>query len=163
MACINKVIIMGNLTREPELRYTQGGSPVCEMSLALNRKSRGREDVCYVEVVAWGKIGENANRYLGKGSSALVEGYLKFEQWQDQFGNNRSKLKITAENVQFISSPQEPYNRAQNSAYDENRGTPTPPPQQRFTTEDRPDTPPPAPEPKPSDYAEPPAEDDIPF
>lgn len=102
----NKSIVSGNLVRDPELRFTQGGSPVCELTIAVNRKANGREDVCYIDIVVWGKPAENCNRYLSKGASALVEGYLKQETWEDRnTGQRRSKLKLVAENVQFISSP----------------------------------------------------------
>lgn len=106
MAYLNKSFLMGNLTRDPELRHTSGGSPVCEMTIAVNRRVNGKEDVSYIDVVVWGKSAENCSRYLTKGSSAMVEGYLKQESWEDrQSGQRRSKLKLVAENVQFMSSP----------------------------------------------------------
>ncbi len=106
MAYLNRSFIMGNLVRNPELRYTQQGSPVCEMTIAVNRKANGKESVCYIDVIVWGKAGENCSKYLGKGSSALVEGYFQQDTWDDRnTGQRRTKLKLVAENVQFISTP----------------------------------------------------------
>ena len=113
MPSINNCIAMGHLVRTPDLRSTPSGSPVCDITLALNRKSNGREDVCYVDVVAWGKNAENCGKYLEKGSCVLVEGYLKQESWDDRSsGQKRTKLKLVAEKVQFISSPKNGDNRA---------------------------------------------------
>lgn len=115
MPSINNSIVMGHLVRTPDLRSTPSGSPVCDITLALNRKANGREDVCYVDVVAWGKNAENCGKYLDKGSCLLVEGYLKQESWDDRSsGQKRTKLKLVAEKVQFISSPRNGDNRAQN-------------------------------------------------
>jgi len=110
MSSFNKVIIMGNLTRDPEMRHTQGGSAICNMGVAVSRKFRtqageDREDVCFVDVTVWGKQGESCARYLKKGSSALIEGRLNFDQWDDQeTGRKRSKLSVVGENVRFLSS-----------------------------------------------------------
>lgn len=131
MPSINNCIVMGHLVRTPDLRSTPNGSPVCDITLALNRKSNGREDVCYVDVVAWGKNAENCGKYLDKGSCVLVEGYLKQESWDDRSsGQKRTKLKLVAEKVQFISSPKNGDNRAQNrSTATDSRTTPPPAPQ----------------------------------
>jgi single-strand DNA-binding protein len=109
MASLNKVILMGNLTREPAVRYTPGGAAVCEFGLAINRKfssnGQDKEETCFVDIVVWGKQAESCGRYLEKGSSALVEGRLQYDQWQDKETNaKRSRLRIVAERVQFMSS-----------------------------------------------------------
>lgn len=104
MASLNKVFLIGNLTREVDLRYTKQGKAIAEMSVALNRRNGEHEEVCYVDVVVWGKAAENCQRYLSKGSSIHVEGYLKQERWEDgQTGKSRSKMRVVAESVQFIS------------------------------------------------------------
>lgn len=109
MSSLNRVIVMGNLTRDVEVRYIPSGSAVAELGLALNRswfdtKSKERkEEVTFVDVTVWGTQAENAAKYLAKGRSVLVEGRLHLEQWDDkQSGQKRSKLKVIAENVQFI-------------------------------------------------------------
>ena len=112
MASLNKVILIGNLTRDPEVRYTPRGAAVCDVSIAVNRKWRDeqsgetKEEVTFVEIVVWGKQAESVGQYLRKGSSACFEGRLQQETWEDkQAGQKRSKLKVVAEGVQFLSSP----------------------------------------------------------
>ena len=106
MASFNKVILMGNLTRDPELKYTQGGAAVCSFGLAVNRKYKvdeeWKEDVCFVDITAWSKTGELVAQYLTKGSGVLVDGRLQFRSWVGQDGNKRSKLDVVAENVTFM-------------------------------------------------------------
>jgi single-strand DNA-binding protein len=109
MAALNKVLLIGNLTREPELRYTPGGAAVCEFGLAMNRKfsanGQDREETCFVDIVVWGKQAESCNRYLEKGAPAFIEGRLSYEQWQDRDTNaKRSRLRVVAERVQFLGS-----------------------------------------------------------
>lgn len=104
MPYLNQVCLMGNLTRDPELRHIQGGYSVCDFCMAINKKNNGKDEVCYVDIVAWGRIGENCNRYLSKASCVLVQGYLKLESWNSG-GSARTKLKVIAENVQFVSAP----------------------------------------------------------
>lgn len=105
MASINKVFIMGNLTRDPDFRHTSSGKPVCKMTVASSRKNGNTEETCFVDVTVWGKPAENCRQYLSKGSSVFVEGYLKQETWEDRNGGGkRSKLGVVAENVQFMSS-----------------------------------------------------------
>ena len=105
-ASVNKVLLLGNLTREVDLRYTQAGKPVAELSLALNRRNGEHEEVCFVDVVVWGKTAENCKHYLCKGSCIYIEGYLRQDRREDrQSGKSRSKLRVVAENVQFISQP----------------------------------------------------------
>jgi len=108
MASFNKVLLMGNLTRKPELRYTPGGQAVCDIGLAVNRKYSGngqdKEEVCFVDVVVWAKQAESCNKYLHKGSPVFVEGRLHYDAWEDKEGRKRSRLRVTAERVQFLSS-----------------------------------------------------------
>lgn len=109
MASLNKVFLVGNLTRDPELRYTPQGSAVCEFGLAVNRiftASDGtqKKDVCFIDVNVWGQQAENCNRYLQKGAQALVEGRLQMDSWEDKgSGAKRSKIRVVAERIQFLS------------------------------------------------------------
>ncbi len=111
MADLNKVILLGNLTRDPDLRYTQGGTAICKLGLAVNRRYQTRqgedqEEVCFVDIDVFGRQAETCKNYLQKGSPALVEGRLRLDQWEDrQSGARRSRLCVTAENVQFLGSP----------------------------------------------------------
>ena len=96
---------MGYLTKDPDYRHTQAGSAVCELNVAFNRKGRnGQEDVTYMDVIVWGKTADNCRQYLSKGSCVHVSGYLRQERWQDSNGNNRSKIKLIAENLLFMPS-----------------------------------------------------------
>ena len=110
MASFNKVILLGNLTRDPELRYTPQGAAVCEFALALNsvytNKQTGQkvEEVSYIDLVAWGKTGETIAEYMKKGRQIMVEGRLKQDRWEAQDGKKMSKVRVTAENVQFVGS-----------------------------------------------------------
>ncbi|HJO95073.1 MAG TPA: single-stranded DNA-binding protein [Victivallales bacterium] len=108
MASFNKVMLMGNLTRDPELRYTPSGSAVCDFSIAINRKystgGQEKEEVCFVDIVVWAKQAESCGKYLQKGSAVFVEGRLRNDNWEDKDGRKRSRLRITAERVQFLSS-----------------------------------------------------------
>ena len=110
MASFNKVLLMGNLTREPELRYTPNGSAVCEFGMAINRtytsNNEKKEEVCFVDINVWGKQAETCSRYLQKGSPLFVEGRLQLDQWNDkETGKSRSKLRVVAERTQFLGSP----------------------------------------------------------
>jgi single-strand DNA-binding protein len=111
MPDLNKVYLIGNLTRDPELRYIPSGAAVCKFGMAVNRRystGRGeeREEVCFLDVEAWGKQGETVNNYLRKGSPALVEGRLQYDQWEDrETGRKRSRLLVHAERIQFLGSP----------------------------------------------------------
>lgn len=107
MASLNKVFLLGNLTRVPELRYTPSGAAVCEFGLAVNRKyvsnNQEKDETCFVNIVVWGKQGESCQKYLEKGSSAMIEGRLQFDQWDDrETGKKRSTLRVVAERVQFV-------------------------------------------------------------
>ncbi len=111
MANFNRVILMGNLTRDPELRYTPSGSAVCEFGLAMNRSyktSSGeqRDETCFVDVTMWGRRGEVISEYFTKGRPILIEGRLKFDSWESAEGR-RSKLVVVAENFEFVGSRQD--------------------------------------------------------
>ncbi|MDP7056957.1 MAG: single-stranded DNA-binding protein [Nitrospinaceae bacterium] len=107
MASFNKVMLMGNLTRDPELRYTANGSAVTSFGLAVNRKFKQgddwKEDVCFVDITVWGKQGENCAEYLSKGRPVFVEGRLQFSSWESD-GQKRNKLDVVANTVQFLGS-----------------------------------------------------------
>ena len=107
MASFNKVILMGNLTRDPELRYTPSGAPVCNFDLAVNRSyttqgGERRDEVCHITVVVWGKQAESCGEYLGKGRTVLVDGHLQQRSWETPEGQKRSKHEVVAERVQFL-------------------------------------------------------------
>ena len=108
MANLNKVMLMGNLTRDPQLRYTPSNQPVADFGVAVNRKWRDqqgqdREEATFVDCTAWAKTAELINQYLRKGSPIFIEGRLKLDQWEDkQGGGKRSKLSVVVENFQFI-------------------------------------------------------------
>jgi len=108
MASLNKVFLMGNLTRDPELRYTPGGQAVTTLGLAVNNRfKRGEEtveDTLFVDINVWGRSAENCAEYLSKGSPVMVEGRLKYRTWETQDGQKRSKLDVTAMSVQFLPS-----------------------------------------------------------
>ena len=107
MANFNKVILMGNLTRDPQLSYLPSQTPVCEFGLAVNRRWRGqngeqREETCFVDCRIYGKQAETFNQYMAKGRPVLVEGRLQFDTWEAQDGTRRSKHRINVQNFQFI-------------------------------------------------------------
>lgn len=112
MANLNKVMLIGNLTRDPELKYTPKGTAVAEMGLAINRvwnndQGQKQEETTFVDVTLWGRTAELAQQYLFKGSSCYVEGRLQLESWDDkETGKKRSKLKIVGEVLQFLGSKQ---------------------------------------------------------
>ncbi|MDZ4339369.1 MAG: single-stranded DNA-binding protein [candidate division NC10 bacterium] len=113
MASYNRVILMGNLTRDPELRYTPSGAPVCSFDLAVNRSyttqsGERRDEVCYVTIVAWSKQAETCAEYLKKGRGALVEGRLTQRSWETPDGQKRSKHEVVADRVQFLGGRREP-------------------------------------------------------
>ncbi len=107
MANLNKVILLGNLTRDPELRYTPSGTPVATFRLATSQRVRRSEEwkdeVCYVDIVAFGRQAESVGEYLSMGSLALVDGRLQWREWETQDGQKRSKYDVVANTVQFLS------------------------------------------------------------
>lgn len=162
MASFNKVILMGNMTRDPQLRYLPSNTAVCEFGLAVNRRWRDRdgnmkEDTCFVDVSAFGKPGETINQYMAKGRQILVEGHLRFDSWTGQDGQKRSKLSVVVENFQFVGARGEggegggaparsaPEGRPERSAGPRGGGPDSGPPD------------------APIAYDEPPSGDDIPF
>src|SRR6476660_2066028 len=112
MASFNKVILLGNLTRDPEIRYTPKGSAVCDLGIAVNRQytlenGERREEVTYVDVVLWARLAEIAAEYLKKGRPVFIEGRLQLDTWDDkQSGQKRSKLRVIGENMQMLGSRQ---------------------------------------------------------
>src|SRR4051812_32628279 len=113
MANFNKVILVGNLTRDPELRYTPKGMAIAKVGLAINRSwnsetGEKKEEVTFVDVDIFGRTAENVAQYMKKGRPILIEGRLRLDQWDDkQTGQKRSKLGVVAETVQFLGSPGE--------------------------------------------------------
>ena len=110
MANFNKVILAGNLTRDPELRYTPKGTAICQIGLAINRNyntdsGEKKEEVTFVDVEAWARTAEVIAQYLKKGRPILIEGRLKLDQWEDkQTNQKRSRLKVVCESFQFLDS-----------------------------------------------------------
>lgn len=110
MASFNKVILLGNLTRDPEVRYTPKGTAVTEIGMAINRNytaenGEKREETTFVDVTLWGRTAEIAGEYLKKGRPVFIEGRLQLDTWDDkQSGQKRSKLKVVAEGLQLIGS-----------------------------------------------------------
>ena len=108
MANLNKVMLIGNLTRDPELRYTPKGTAVAELGMAINRvwsndQGQRQEDTTFVDVTLWGRQAELAQQYLGKGRPVYIEGRLQMDTWEDKnTGQKRSKLKVVGENMQFL-------------------------------------------------------------
>ncbi|HEX40890.1 MAG TPA: single-stranded DNA-binding protein [Phycisphaerales bacterium] len=107
MANFNKVLLMGNLTRDPQLTYLPSQTPVVDFGLAINRKWTGqdgsaREETCFVDCRAFGRPAETINKYLKKGQPLFVEGRLTFDQWTAQDGSKKSKHRVTVENFQFL-------------------------------------------------------------
>jgi len=144
----NKVILVGNLTRDIDLRYTQGGMGIAKTAIATSRKftSNGekKEEVCFVDITFFARSAEIANQYLRKGSKILVEGRLNFEQWEDQNNQKRSKHSVVVETMQMLDSKsdnqsdgqqqsqapqqqQQSYQQPQHGGY----GNPNNPPQQQ--------------------------------
>lgn len=167
MSSFNKVILMGNLTRDPEMRYTTSGMAIAKISLAVNRKWYNearelREEVSFIDVDAIGKRAETIGQYLKKGNPILVEGRLRLDQWEDkQTGQKRSRLGVVLENFRFLpsggqsregGSPPSPRRAAADS---EPQRPPQNQPQRLQSTPNQP---------PPTDHGPPPEEDDdVPF
>jgi len=105
----NRIILVGNLTRDPELRYMPNGGAVCSTGIATNRKFKKQdgstgEEVCFVDITFFGRTAEVANQYLKRGKKILVEGRLKLDQWTDQNGGKRSKHSVVVDNMQMLDS-----------------------------------------------------------
>jgi single-strand DNA-binding protein len=112
MANLNKVMLIGNLTRDPDLKYTPGNQAVCEIGLAVNRKYRtkdgeDREETTFVDCEAWGKQAEVIKQYMAKGRPIFIEGRLKLDTWEDKNGGGkRSKMRVVIEDFQFLGGGQ---------------------------------------------------------
>ncbi len=123
MASLNKVFLIGNLTKDPELRYTTSGVPVANLRLAVNRKYKDKggelkEDTCFVTVTAWDKQAEICNQYLKKGRAVFVEGRLQSRSWETPDGQKRSTIDVRVERIQFLGPAKgvEPSNQGEESA-----------------------------------------------
>ena len=106
----NKVILIGNLTRDPEMRYTPQGTSVCNFGIAVNRKFKQgddvKEEVTFINVVVFGKQADTCGQYLNKGSAVLIEGRLQERRWETEDGQKRSKHEVVAQSVRFLSKKQ---------------------------------------------------------
>jgi len=118
MANFNKVLLMGNLTRDPELRYLQSGQAVVKIGLAVNRKYRNRntqemvEETTFVDVEGWGQQAETFSKYMSKGRPVFIEGRLRLDSWEGKDGQKRNKLVVVMENFQFLGGGGERGERA---------------------------------------------------
>lgn len=148
---LNKVLLIGRLTRDPDLRTTANGTAICDLGLAVNRRwrdqsGRDQEETCFVDVAVWGRSAENCAQYLQKGAPVLVEGRLRLEQWEDRNGGGkRSKLGVVADVVQFLGGRHDPEDsgaaeQAGNSRQSgrNNGGFGVPPQQPRYSPHDIP-------------------------
>jgi single-strand DNA-binding protein len=107
MASLNRVFLIGNLTRDPELRYIPSGTAVASFGLAVNRNyttadGERKEEVCFIDITTWSKTAENCANYLSKGRPVFIEGRLQFRSWETEDGQKRSKLDVVADRVQFL-------------------------------------------------------------
>ncbi len=106
----NKIILIGNLTRDPELRYTPQGTSVCSFGIAVNRRYKQgdevKEEVTFINVVVFGKQADTCGQYLNKGSAVLIEGRLQERRWETEDGQKRSRHEVVAQNVRFLSKKQ---------------------------------------------------------
>jgi single-strand DNA-binding protein len=139
MANLNRVLLIGNLTRDPEVRYTPKGTAVADIGIAVNRVYSGedgekKEEVTFIDVTLWARQAEVAQEYLKKGRQVFIEGRLQLDTWDDkQTGQKRSRLRVVAENMQMLGSRGE--SEAGSTAASTQRRT-TPPPPQRQTPKD---------------------------
>ena len=137
----NKIVLVGNLTRDIELRYTQGGAAIGSSGIAVTRKytlnGEKREETCFIDITFFGKQAEIANQYLQKGSKLLVEGRLKFDQWADSNGQNRSKHSVAVEVMEMLGEPKQNNQGYQRGGYPHSQqGTPKKPQQQKPPADD---------------------------
>ena len=120
MASLNKVFLIGNLTKDPELRYTPNGTAVSNLRIAVNRKFKDRsgelkEDTCFITITAWDKQAEICNKYLKKGRPVFVEGILQSRSWETPDKQKRSTIDVRAERIQFLGAPQ----KSENNSHEE--------------------------------------------
>ena len=137
----NRIVLVGNLTKDIELRYTQSGAAIGSCGIAVTRKytlnGEKREETCFIDITFFGKQAETANQYLNKGSKLLVEGRLKFDQWTDNNGQNRSKHTVAVENMEMLGDGQRAGNNQ--GGYSNQRpqqGAPKKPQQQKPPADD---------------------------
>ena len=160
MASFNKVILVGNLTRDPELRYTPKGTAIAKIGVAVNRvwtneAGEKKEEVTFVDVDVFGRTAENVGQYMRKGRPILIEGRLRLDQWDDkQTGQKKSRLGVVAETVQFLGSP---------TGVAPAGGDGGTPPSRPARPAPAPSAPPPAPAPESVEGDGPPESDDVPF
>ncbi len=133
MPSLNRVYLIGNLTRDPEFRQTPGGQSVAELGVAISESFRNKagemvNNVCYVDVETWGRQAELCQQYLKKGAPVMIEGRLRLDQWENQQGEKRSKLRVTAQRVQFLGAPRRDGAGAADPAPRPARDIPPPPP-----------------------------------
>ena len=112
MAALNRVMVLGNLTKDPELRKTNGGTVLANLGLAVtdgytNKAGEQVETICFVDITVWDRMAEACKKYLGKGSPVLVEGRLETDTWETPQGEKRSKLRVRADRVQFLGRPRD--------------------------------------------------------
>ena len=173
MASFNKVILMGNLTRDPQLSYLPSQTPVCEIGLAVNHKYRDnqgqmQEKVCFVDCRCYGKQADTLNQYMRKGQPLMIEGRLELDQWEDQNGGKRSKHRVFIERFTFVGAPgggqgggqggyQQQGGQAQGGGYQQQAPAQQPPQQQAPPQQPAPQQQP------PNAYDAPAGGDDIPF
>ena len=135
MASYNKILLLGNLTRDPQLSYTPNQTAVVDFGIATNRKWTGpdgsqREETCFIDCRAFGRMAENINKFMRKGRLLFVEGRLTFDQWTAQDGTKRSKHRVTVDNVQFMPGAGGPA-QGPDQSYPVDEGEPSPPPPAR--------------------------------
>jgi single-strand DNA-binding protein len=147
MANVNKVILIGNVTRDPEIKFTSKGSAVTDIGLAINRtytldSGEKREETTFVDVELWGRLAEIAGEYAKKGRPVYIEGRLRMDTWEDKAsGQKRSRLKVVGENLQLLGSRTDGAARSHGS--DDSRDSHDSPPQRSSAPPRRPATPPP--------------------
>lgn len=137
----NKIVLVGHLTRDIELRYTQGGAAIGSSGIAVTRKytlnGEKREETCFIDITFFGKQAEVSNQYLQKGSKLLVEGRLKFDQWQDSNGQNRSKHSVAVEVMEMLGDAKQNNQGYQQSGYSHSQqGAPKKPQHQKPPADD---------------------------
>ena len=136
----NRIVLVGHLTRDIDLRYTQSRAAIGSSGIAVTRKytlnGEKREETCFIDITFFGKQAETANQYLSKGSKLLVEGRLKFDQWTDNNGQNRSKHTVAVENMEMLGGGQQQGGYSQNSNQGYQQSAPKKPQQQKPPADD---------------------------
>lgn len=118
----NKIVLVGNLTRDPEIRYIQSGAAVTKFSLAINRRSKQGDETMFIDVVAWDKLGEICNTYLKKGMSTLVEGRLSIRNYETKEGEKRKSIEVVATEMQMLDSKGGRSPSGDNGSYERSAG-----------------------------------------